>query len=1457
MPSFSHSLSVFLGQSFGRVSTCAALSLGLTWSLSSALGQSVAISTAVDAASSAPALITNADQYWRLPIPDRAISHPVNFNARVNYFDPDWRLLWVETEGVGGFLPLTAGSSHFPIHEGQLIHIEGQLVPNKGYSTDTLKMTVLQENAPVEVWPTAGHIGEIHKFDRHIVTVDGYVDSQIYNGENHVRMVVVVDDRPVICWFRSSPEKAPSFQGKFVRIVGLYSGRTDPSGTQTMVEIWSADPSMIEIVGSISKDPRFNQPPVPIGEITSREPGSKVLIHGRVQHQQLGSIIVVRDQTGEISVSSVQRQRLPIGSPVEALGETALVGSSWVIRSALYRPAKGTAGDSDPDKRDLLQTIAEVRQLSSAEASAGRRLDVAGVVTWSLAGEDYFYLQDVSGGIRVHADHKKFPTPDNGKRLQIQGVSYNTGFAPGIEAEQVVDLGAMGTPRPPEISLDQAMTGSEEGQWVEMRGFLSRIETVGPWHCYHVTTPAGEFVARLLSTQDWTANLGSLIRVHGACEAVLDENQRISQITLRVPFLHDLSIDEEAPIDPFQLPIRPVNSLAQLSAVHGLTHAHITAIVQYQVPGRYIYVRDADLGLLVFSPSRQVVNPGDTIEVVGLLGREGVRTVLRESVFREISTGPAPEAKVVDDVSKIAISLDSRLVKIRGTLIEVVPNSTSTRLTLQNGRTVFEALYDHAMDSSLPSHVVPGAGLELTGIYHVDFDDSRQSRGFQLLLRSAKDVSVYQRPRLWTVQRALGFSGILGGCTLAGFLWAAALRRRVAKQTEQIRTQLQKEGMLENRQRGIVENASDFIFTTDLNGRFTSFNPAGERMTGYDRETALTMNIRDLLVNTDSEPKPIALVPDNDGTVTFQHPLRTRDGRSIWIETSSRLLREGDSASILGIVRDISERKQIEETLKHARDAAEANTKAKSEFLANMSHEIRTPMNAVIGMSNLLLDTSLDEQQRDFAETIRNGAEALLTVLNDILDFSKIEAGRMQFETLDFDLRETVESTAELLAPRAAAKDLELIVSLAPNLPNQLRGDPSRLRQVLLNLLGNAIKFTQAGEVILRVEARADHGAEIEIYFEVADTGVGIAPEEQARLFKPFSQADSSTTRRFGGTGLGLAISKQIVELMGGACSVRSTPGVGSVFAFTAKFARQSAPATGALAVDVIDAGKRILIAARSAGLRTMLEQSAQSFGLKPVCAATMADAIRLLSSAPTKESFAALALDVKLVVNEEAKALQDVRQASAQLPIIFMTALNQNVRTEAAPELTVSVNKPIKQTEWLSALKRVLGFARADKPLPTPKLGQIKAPAPLRPEVVPQSLRVLVAEDNSVNQRVAVLQLQSLGYKSHVVSNGLEVLEAVERAEYDLVLMDCQMPEMDGYEASRRIRQHRHHDRMWIIALTANAMQGDQAKCLEAGMDGYLAKPLNVRDLQNKLQDCRSPRAGQALVTIEPDPAK
>ncbi|HEU5078024.1 MAG TPA: ATP-binding protein [Opitutaceae bacterium] len=1289
------------------------VSLCVACAVSPRVGAAAQSSTATAEAS--PLTITHPEQIWNLTADEAQQVHPIDIETRVNYFDPDWKLLWVENNNAGSFIPVATTGNNFPIHEGQRIRIKGTIVPSKGLSTDLAEFTVLKEFEAVDILSTAGRAGEIRKLDRRMITADAYVDSVEQADLQHVRLQVIIDDLPVICQVRTTANSggfAQKWTGKFVRVSALYSGRTDPTGTQTIIELWCADENQIRVLGSLSGDPRFDQKPSPIGDITTKEPGTSVLLRGIVQFQEPGVQLVIRDETGEITIRSAQKQRVAVGSIVEAIGQTSISGSAWTIRSALYRAADESV-PAVAAEDDVIRSIGQVRQLSVAEAQTGRRAEISGVVTWALPENDFFFLQDVTGGVRVRFSRTKIEPPAIGKHLRIEGVTYSNGFASGLEAMRVTDLGAMGSPRAKEISLDQALTGSEDSQWVSLRGFFMRAESEGDWRWIYVTTPAGEFVAHLQSKINFTANPGTLIRVRGVVDAITDDNQQIKKIMLRVPFIHDISIEEDAPADPFQLPVRAVGSLAKLSAMQSLSRAHIKAIVQHHVPGRFVYVREGNTGLLVLSHNQQSLKPGDTIEAVGLVGREGVSTILREAVYRKIGAGAPPEPDTLTDPAQIALTLNSRLVQVRGTLIDVLRGPTNDRLTLQNGRAVFEAVLDHNFGLDLPDGVVSGATLQLTGIYHVDFDDSRQARGFKLLLRSTNDIEVAKRARVWTVQRALAVSAILAGFCFAGLIWAGSLRVRVRRQTKQIRAQFEKEIIFQERHRSIVENASDFIFTTDLQGHFTSFNPAGERMTGYRAGEALQMNIRDLLVS-DEGAIASKLIPAEDGTVTFQHRLRTREGKVLWIETSSRLMREqGQAAGVLGIVRDISERKQIEEELKRARDAAEANTKAKSEFLANMSHEIRTPMNAVIGMSNLLLDTALDDQQKDFAETIRNGAEALLTVLNDILDFSKIEAGKLTFETIDFGLRDTVETTFELLEIRAAEKGIDYRVEISPSATNALRGDPSRLRQVLLNLLGNAIKFTEKGFVLLRVEqrtAQTQTTGQCELHFEVVDTGVGLTMEQQARLFRPFTQADNSTTRRFGGTGLGLAITKQIVELMGGQCGVSSKPGSGSTFWFTANFAVQPPEA-------------------------------------------------RVESRCTTPPM----------------------------------------ARSQVA---TVNATEP---------------------------------------------LRILVAEDNPVNQRVAALQLQSLGHKVKVVANGLQATEEVKRAEYDLILMDCQMPEMDGYEACRRIRQHARYDRLWIVALTANAMQGDQAKCIEAGMDYYLTKPLKIKELVATLNLCRQARLAQA----------
>ena len=637
----------------------------------------------------------------------------------------------------------------------------------------------------------------------------------------------------------------------------------------------------------------------------------------------------------------------------------------------------------------------------------------------------------------------------------------------------------------------------------------------------------------------------------------------------------------------------------------------------------------------------------------------------------------------------------------------------------------------------------------------------------------------------------------------------------------------------------IVEQSSEAIWTKDLRGHLTSWNSGAAAMFGYSPEEAMG---RKLDVSASSAEEEQARMRRLMAGEKFSYDARamTRSGTPIDIQVAvAPLLDDGNECiGSIAVARDVTQHKRSEEALRLAREAAEAANHAKSSFLARMSHEIRTPMNGVLGMTELLLETGLTSTQRKYAETVQRSGKNLLGIINDLLDFSKIEAGKLELENEDMDLRRTIEDIVELLAERAHAKGLDLACSIPPNLLTQVRGDALRLGQVLTNLVGNAIKFTEEGSIVIRAASLEETPSRVTIRFEVTDTGVGISREAQSRVFDEFAQADGSTTRKHGGSGLGLAISKQLVEMMGGAIHVESELGAGSTFWFTADFEKQAVqPPADARSVPIgLLTGVRALIVESSALNRGILQQQMSTWEMTIRAAETPKQAIDLLAQAAARSvPFDVALVDVGLPGMDALQLARAIRARPdiAKVRLVMLTRRHADSRAAREAGFHACLVKPVRQTMLYECLVNVMA-GRAPEAVAVPAVSApvARAPSGIRGHI-------LVVEDNVINQQVALGILQIQGYKVSVANNGKEALESYAQGAFDLILMDCHMPEMDGFEATAEIRRREQASgsrRVPVVALTANAMAQDREECLNAGMDDHVAKPFSMQTMQEML---------------------
>ena len=659
----------------------------------------------------------------------------------------------------------------------------------------------------------------------------------------------------------------------------------------------------------------------------------------------------------------------------------------------------------------------------------------------------------------------------------------------------------------------------------------------------------------------------------------------------------------------------------------------------------------------------------------------------------------------------------------------------------------------------------------------------------------------------------------------------------------------------------LIENNPLAIVVADAQHRVKMCNHAFERLFLHPQSEILGQELDRLLAcdETYEEAADFTRREMAGETVHVTTRRRRKDRSPVEVEMHGvPLVIDGELQGVFGLYQDITERKRAEQELQKAKEAAEAASRAKSEFLANMSHEIRTPMNGILGMTELALDTHLHPEQREYLTMVKTSADSLLHVIDDVLDFSKIEAGKLDLEVADFRLRDTLGDTLKTLAIRAHKKGLELSYRVGAAVPQFLSGDPGRLRQLIVNLVGNAIKFTERGQVVVRVEAESQRRDAVCLHFLVEDTGIGISPEKQNVIFEAFAQADGSTTRQYGGTGLGLTISKRLVELMGGRMWVESEPGRGSVFHFTARFGLPEAPVVEVLPVEPEALENLpVLVVDDNATNRQILEEMLTHWRMAPRSADGGRAALRTMEQARSAgHPFPLVLLDAQMPDLDGFAVAEQIKRnpALTGATIMMLTSDQQCGDAERCRELGIALylTKPIGQSDLLDAILLSLGQRQ-----PAAQLAEQVATPP--PRTAQRPLRILLAEDNAVNQGLAVRMLEKRGHRVVLTSNGREALETLEQAAFsgfDVVLMDVQMPEMDGFEATAaiRAREKSFGAHIPIIAMTAHALKSDRERCLEAGMDGYISKPVRAADLllevERHVPDCVA-SAAQLLTLV------
>jgi len=1353
-----------------------------------------------------------------LEIPETKGGKPIRFDADVTYYDASTAMavLQDDTSAIAVSVP-----GNVPLRAGQHIQLSGTL-PNDYAPTVAVplqferpQITVLKERVTLPFRQIA--LREVYAGIEPLrFEVTGILDSATERNKQMV-LGITGNGKSVAILVNHGGAGLANLLDAKVSIRGVRLAL--PNEPMTLLATDSNDVTLVDPPGTRS---------VLVGSLQAllAEPAwatyeHRIRVKGRILQSLSDKALLLTDGVISVPVESATRLNATVGKTVEIEGYPTMV-----LHSVVLQGARILATDITPPRaaaRVQRMNSAQINNLSSADAARAIPVQVSGVLTGVAPIFGSLFLQDEKGGILVRAPNQPLALT-LGQRLTVVGVTANGSPSP-IVANAILQPGPPGAlPKPVRITADDLSSGALDGTWVEIEGNVRGFAKPLPgFFTFRVITSMGPltvWTAALAPGLDLHSLIDAKVRVRGVLGTAVNNDQQVVERRLGAFPLTQLEILARPPVDPFRVEPAPIGQLLRYTREVTGNRTHVLGTVLLQ-RGNSIYMEDATGGLEVIAADVRV-NAGEIIDAVGYAvpGVYGPRLIEAEIRKTDRTVKPQPISITIDQA--MSGKFENRLVQIQAKVLSQASGSSQQHLALQSASYLFEA----EVLQRTPLSLSEGSIVKLTGIptsQAAQDVETRRPTSLLMLVGGGNIQIVSEAPWFNSRNASLVF-GTTGCGTLLVLGWVWSLRRQVRDQTHEIE---QRGRFL----RQVIDSAPNFIFVKDTEGRFTLANRAFAQLYQTTSDEMIGRTIEQI----SGAPGDVMCGSHDDRdvitTLREKHVAEElhvdASGTQRWVQITKRPMLGVDNKAVgvLGVVNDITERKHDEQRLIQARIAAEAANKAKSEFLANMSHEIRTPLNGVIGMLDLLDSDAFDSEQRGMLDTASSSADALLTLINDVLDYSKIEAGKLALEQIDFELSPIVEEVATLFSREAHAKNLELSCLVRREVPAVVRGDPTRFRQILANLVTNAVKFTARGEVFVGLQVTSTNVVEgvpvVVLRVEVRDTGIGMSPEVVGRLFQAFSQADSSTTRRYGGTGLGLTIAKRLVEAMQGTMEVNSKPGEGSTFSVILPLpVAQHATITsepGGLR------GLKALIVDDNATNRLILEHYLTAAGMQYVSAAGALTGLEAARSAAWSGApFDIVLLDYQMPDMDGLGFISALRAdpAIANIPCVMLSSLGDRGGLQNTTGVAAWLGKPVRQAALLRILATIVGLSGARE-------GIVEKRA--REQFNFADARVLLAEDNVVNQKVALRVLQAFRVTAELATNGQEALGLAKTEHFDAILMDCQMPVMDGYEATRAIREWERTTngrRVPIIAMTANALSGDRARCLAAGMDDHVAKP-------------------------------